>query len=126
MRRLVAWIAVPALSGIVVLASGCGIFSPRDPRPGGGSGVLCLTPNSPNDVVTNVLENYASLPGVTCYGSMLDTSFTFHPDAADSIDAGTDTVFANWTRDIEHAWPATSRPTPHSTSWRSIPITPRP
>jgi hypothetical protein len=62
---------------------------------------VCLTPNAPNDVVSNVLGNYASLAGVTCYAAMLDTSFTFHPDAADSIDAGTDTVYAHWTRDIE-------------------------
>ena len=85
----------------VVLVAGCGLFSPRDPRPGGGAGVNCLTPNSPNDVVSNILSNYGSLPGVTCYASMIDTSFTFHPDDRDSTDAGTDTVYAHWTRDIE-------------------------
>jgi len=32
---------------------------------------------------------------------MLDASFAFHPDAADSNDALPDTVYANWNRDIE-------------------------
>ena len=83
------------------LAGGCGLFEPRDPRPGGGPGVSCATPNSPDNVVANVLNHYPELAGVTCYTDMLDASFAFHPDAADSNDALPDTVYANWNRDIE-------------------------
>lgn len=97
MGRAATW----ALAALASQILGCGIFSPRDPRPGGGAGVVCITPNTPGNVVSNVLAHYASLAGVTCYTSMLDTSFTFHPDAADSIAALPDTVFANWTADIE-------------------------
>ena len=97
----VARMTVLALAALAPQMLGCGIFSPRDPRPGGGPGVVCVTPNSPGDVVSNVLAHYASLPGADCYSSMLDTSFTFHPDAADSIDAGQDTVYAHWTAGVE-------------------------
>jgi hypothetical protein len=86
---------------LVAVAAGCGLFKPRDPRPGGGPGVNCATPNSPDNVVSNVTAHYAELAGVSCYTDMLDTSFTFHPDAADSIEALPDTVFNHWTRDIE-------------------------
>ena len=79
---------------------GCGLFKPRDVRPGGGAGVPCPAPNSPDDVVTNLLANYASSVGLECYTSMLDDSFTFHPDAADSL-AAPDTVYVNWTRAVE-------------------------
>ncbi len=93
--------AIFALATLALQGLGCGIFTPRHERPGGGAGVPCVTPNSANDVVSNVLAHYASLAGATCYSSMLDASFSFHPDAADSIDALPDAVFANWTRDIE-------------------------
>jgi hypothetical protein len=94
-----------ALGAVIALlltcALGCGLFKPRDPRPGGGPGVNCATPNSPDNVLANVVNHYAELAGVSCYTDMVDTSFAFHPDAADSLDAGTDTVFAHWTHDVE-------------------------
>jgi len=105
MRRVTAvQMTVLALAALAPQMHGCGIFSPRDPRPGGGQAIVCLTANTPDDVVSNVLAQYASFPGHECYSSMLDTSFTFHPDAADSIDAATagqGTVYANWTASVE-------------------------
>ena len=80
---------------------GCGLFKPRDPRPGGGPGSNCLFANTPDNVVTNIIDHYAAVDGITCYTAMLDTSFVFHPDATDSIEALPDTVFANWNRDVE-------------------------
>jgi len=103
-RAAAARMTVWALAALASQTLGCGIFSPRDPRPGGGQAVVCLTPNTPGDVVSNVIAQYASFPGHTCYSSMLGTSFTFHPDAADSIDAATagqDTVYANWRASVE-------------------------
>jgi hypothetical protein len=102
MRRFWAQ-GVTATAAILALAlvAGCGLFEPRDPRPGGGPGVNCATPNSPDNVVSNIVNHYAELAGVTCYTDMLDTSFTFHPDPADSSEALPDTVFNHWTRDIE-------------------------
>ena len=105
MRRVtVVRMTVLALAALAPQMHGCGIFSPRDPRPGGGQAVVCLTANTPGDVVSNLLAQYASFPGHECYSSMLDTSFTFHPDAADSIDAATagqGTVYAHWTASVE-------------------------
>jgi len=93
----------PALVALVLLAHvvGCGLFKPRNPLPGGGPGSSCLTPNTPDNVVVNVIDHYAAVNGITCYTSMLDPTFAFHPDAADSIEALPDTVFANWNRDVE-------------------------
>jgi len=82
---------------------GCGLFSPRDPLSGGGPGTVCLTPTTPAAVIANVQVNYALPAGRTCYEQMLDNTFVFHPDVADSIEALPDTVFAHWTRDVEIA-----------------------
>ena len=82
--------------------SGCGLFKPRDPEPGGAVSD-CLAPSGsagPNNVVTNVVSHYASVAGLTCYSSMLDTSFAFHPDPADSIEA-LPGIFDNWNREDE-------------------------
>src|SRR5882762_9735873 len=89
------------LAVFLTQATGCGLFQPRPPRPGGGGGVTCLVPNTPDLVMANVRLHYGSLQGVTCYSSMLDTAFVFHPDASDSISALPDTVYAHWTRGIE-------------------------
>ncbi len=80
---------------------GCGLFNPRDPLSGGGPGTVCLTPTTPSAVVANVQVNYALPAGVTCYTSMLDAAFAFHPDGADSLEALPDTVYAHWNRDVE-------------------------
>ncbi len=84
-----------------LVLTGCGLFEPRDPRPGGGVGVSCLVPNTPENVIANLLDHYASGPGLTCYVSMLDSAFLFHPDGQDSIEALPDTVYASWNRDVE-------------------------
>jgi ketosteroid isomerase-like protein len=86
---------------ILIVAGGCGLFKPRDPRPGGGAVVPCATPNSPNDVVTNILNHYADALGVGCYVDMLDDSFAFHPDLTDSSEAIQPNVFVNWNKSVE-------------------------
>src|SRR6185503_21302674 len=85
MRRTESHQALLALLAfLLALVAGCGLFKPRDPRSGGGPGVNCATPNSPDNVVANILAHYAELAGTTCYSDMLDASFAFHPDATDS------------------------------------------
>lgn len=86
---------------LVVQATGCGLFKPRDPLPGGGPGSGCLTPNTPDNVISNIIDHYAAVNGITCYTSMLDPTFAFRPDVADSIEALPDTVFSNWNRNVE-------------------------
>jgi hypothetical protein len=100
-RRAQGVAGLTVLTALAVLVAGCGLFEPRDPIGAGGPGVNCATPNSPENVVSNVVNHYAELAGVNCYSDMLDTAFTFHPDAADSIEALPDTVYNHWTRDIE-------------------------
>jgi len=85
---------------LLAVMTGCGLFDTRAVKPGGGPGVPCATPNSPDDVVSNVVQNYANLAGLTCYTSMLDPIFLFHPDGSDSNDAPPGT-YLNWTRDVE-------------------------
>lgn len=98
MRATLAY-ATLALLGLV---AGCGLFEPRDPRPGGGPGVNCATPNSPDNVVANIVNHYAELAGVSCYTDMLDETFLFHPDLTDSSEVPPgDMVFVNWNRDVE-------------------------
>jgi hypothetical protein len=87
--------------GMLALIAGCGLFKPRDPLPGGGPSVSCLTPNTPDNVISNVVARYATVSGVTCYTQMIDTSFAFHPDPADSLLAGEPTPYANWNHDVE-------------------------
>ena len=87
------------LFGVAAL-SGCGLFKTRSPVNVGG-GVPCATPNSPDDVVANLVARYGELQGITCYSEMLDSRFLFHPDPQDSIQELPDTVYANWTRDVE-------------------------
>jgi hypothetical protein len=95
-------VLLPAIF-LVSQMTGCGLFEPRDPRPGGGGpSVNCATPNSPDSVVSNVVDHYADLASVSCYTDMLDPSFAFHPDVADSNELRPgDTAYVNWTRDVE-------------------------
>ena len=79
---------------------GCGLFKLRDPL-SGGPGVPCRTPNTPDDVVANIVERYAEVEGLTCYTEMLDPLFVFHPDTQDSIQALPDTVYVNWNKGVE-------------------------
>ncbi len=93
--RCVGWAITFAFS------AGCGLFQPRDPREAAGPGIVCLTPNTTDDVVVNVTRNYGRVDGLTCYISMLDAAFAFHPDPADSLEALPDTVYSNWTATVE-------------------------
>src|SRR5438046_1411767 len=90
-----------AVIALTPLMLGCGLFKTREPLPGGGSGTPCPTPTSPDVTVSNVLERYGDIAGVPCYVSMLDGSFQFHADVSDSNEALPDSVFSNWTRDVE-------------------------
>ena len=99
-RAAVVRAAALALAVMAPQILGCGLFKPRDVRPGGGAGVPCPAPNTPDEVVSNLLANYASSVGLDCYLSMLDEAFTFHPDGQDSLQAG-DSVYVNWTKAVE-------------------------
>jgi hypothetical protein len=96
LRNLIVLLTLIQLAGM----SGCGLFKPRDPDPGGGGASDCLTPNAPDNALTNVVRHYGIVTGITCYSSMLDSSFAFHPDVTDSIEA-LPGIFSGWNRDVE-------------------------
>lgn len=92
--------AVAALLLLLPLA-GCGLFEPRDPRPATDTGPRCRGLTAPDSLAINIEEQYGTLAGVTCFTSILDNSYLFHPDVQDSIDALPDSIYRNWNRTIE-------------------------
>jgi hypothetical protein len=91
-----------ALGTVCVLAAlaGCGLFDTRDPRVPGAVGERCRNPTDPDSVVQNILVHYGRQSGTSCYNSMLDSGFVFHPDPTDS--SANPTPFATtWNRAIE-------------------------
>jgi len=68
----------------------CGLFEPRKPNrpPPLPSGCRSLTGTQAIfDNIEDPNVGYGRLAGLTCYSSMLDTSFLFHPDPQDSSQA---------------------------------------
>jgi hypothetical protein len=87
--------------GLLLLAGGCGLFDPRDPKPSTSPGTGCHGLTSPDSLIANVQEHYGSPPGLTCFSTVLDDGFLFHPDIQDSIDALPDSIYRTWNREIE-------------------------
>jgi len=94
--KLALFFAITAFTSM----AGCGLFRPRNPV-SVGPGVTCRTPNTPDEVVANIVERYAEVQGLTCYAEMLDSRFAFHPDPQDSIQSLPDSVYSNWNKDVE-------------------------
>jgi len=94
-QGLLAAAAVLAFAGI----AGCGLFDTRDPRVPGISGERCRNLTDPDSLVENITVHYGQKSGTSCYSSMLDTAFAFHPDPTDS--SNNPDPFAGWNRDIE-------------------------
>ena len=71
---------------ICLTAGACGLFetrTPEQPPPPTEEGCRSLT-GLTSAVVFNIEDFYGRGTGRTCYESMLDTSFVFHPDPQDS------------------------------------------
>jgi hypothetical protein len=82
----------------------CGLFEPREPNrpPPLPSGCRSLTGSLA--IFANIEDpsvGYGRVSGLTCYGSMLDTSFVFHADPQDSAQALPLTPFIGWDETIE-------------------------
>jgi hypothetical protein len=93
-----------ALLALALVAAGCSLFEPRDPEEPTTPSVRCRTRSTADSVIALVEESYGTLSGISCYGSSLDAIFAFHPDPADSIEAGQPggvSPYANWNRDVE-------------------------
>lgn len=86
MRRIVLGVAL----GVVgAAAGGCGLFDTRDPEepPPPVAGCRPLTGGPIAAVIPNIEDFYGRGSSATCYISMLDTTFAFHPDVQDSTQA---------------------------------------
>ena len=88
-----------------MLALGCGLFDPREPRP---STPIVLVPcrvlTSPDSVIANLVGHYGRTQGLTCYGSLVDPGFLFFPDTQDSLERTNPPApspFENWNRNVE-------------------------
>jgi hypothetical protein len=88
-------------AGFVVGA--CGLFQAREPLqpPPPATGCRALTGGPTAAVIPNTEEFYGRTSGESCYNSMLDTSFVFHPDGIDSSQALPSTPFIAWNDSVE-------------------------
>lgn len=103
MRRMrtAVWSALFVVAGVAVGA--CGLFETRNPAQPlpPASGCRPLTTGPTSAVVPNTEEFYGKAGGITCYNSVLDTSFIFHPDPTDSSQALPQTPYVGWDEIVE-------------------------
>lgn len=102
MCRVLAAVRRTIVVASCLAAGACGLFEPRDPAPlmPPPQGCRPLTTGT-LAVVLNTQEFYGRAAGLTCYSSMLDPSFMFHPDGQDSSQALPQTPFIAWTDSVE-------------------------
>jgi hypothetical protein len=94
--------------GILLTATGlvaaCGLFETRNPEQPPPPVQECRPLNgSTGALALNIQDFYGKLEGLTCYSSMLDTTFIFHPDPQDSSQALPNTPFIAWSDSVEAA-----------------------
>lgn len=81
---------------------GCGLFEPRDPRDEiPVTGERCRNLAEPDSLVDNTVVHYGRQTGLSCYASMIDAGFVFHPDTQDDLEAPDPNPYVGWNRDIE-------------------------
>lgn len=100
-RRLALAAAVLALGGVAA----CGLFEAREPNKPlpPATGCRALTGGPIAAVIPNIEDFYGRLSGQTCYNSVLDSTFFFHPDGIDSSQALPSTPYIGWTDSVEVA-----------------------
>lgn len=95
------------LAALAVLAVGCGLFEPRQPKI---ASVVppppCLARLDPDSVLVNIVVHYARAGD--CYAAQLADSaattlpgFHFHPDIQDSLESPPRNPFAGWNKSVE-------------------------
>lgn len=102
-RRAHAALAL-AIPAVLAALAGCSLFEPRDPETGGGPTKPCPSRSAPDSLIAIVQQSYGDASNLTCYPTALDASFAFHPDPADSIEAGDVggvSPYANWNQEVE-------------------------
>ena len=77
----------------------CGLFETRDPAEPEVPSQDCRPLTGSVAVTLNVEDSYGRSSLLTCYTSMLDTSFVFHPDPQDSLQ--NPDLFLGWDEVVE-------------------------
>ena len=92
-----------AIIWITLAIGACGLFETRKPTKPAPPTTGCrpLTSSPTMAVIPNVEDFYGRPGGVTCYSSLLDTSFVFHPDPQDSAQALPQTPYVGWDEVVE-------------------------
>ena len=92
-----------AIAGISFAIGACGLFETRKPTKPAPPTTGCrpLTSSPTMAVIPNVEDFYGRTGGITCYSSVLDTSFVFHPDPQDSAQALPQTPYVGWDELVE-------------------------
>ena len=102
-RRIISR-AATALTFLVALLAGCGLFEPRDPRDTDGvSGPRCRNRSDPDSLYENIVVHYGQPASGSCYADMIDTGFVFTPDLQDYSEAPPppNNPYDGWNRNIE-------------------------
>lgn len=85
--------------GAALLLPGCGLFKTRNPqKPTATSN--CPARTTADNLVLTIRQSYGDSTAVTCYTSILDPAFEFHPDPADSLEDPTP-FSTPWTQSVE-------------------------
>jgi len=103
MRRIRAIVWCGFVAAVSLAAGGCGLFDTRNAaKPETPTeGCRPLTSGPTIAVIPNVEEFYGRSGAVTCYNSMVDSSFVFHPDPQDSSQALPQTPYVGWDETVE-------------------------
>jgi len=98
--RTILWSGT--IIGVCFAIGACGLFETRKPTepqtPTEGCRPLTTSPTLA--VIPNIQDFYGRVGSATCYSSMVDTSFAFHPDPTDSSLAPAGTYIA-WNDSVE-------------------------
>ncbi len=97
-RRTLLLIIITGMIFAILSGSGC-IFTPRNPEPPLDTDLDTVTPDDPQDVLTNMKVSLEALT-TTAYDQSLDDEFRFVANSADVPD-GTPTYFDDFDRDLE-------------------------
>jgi hypothetical protein len=93
------------VAAVCLAVGACGLFDTRNAvkpeTPTQGCRPLTSSPTAA--VIPNVEDFYGRPGAVTCYNSMLDAAFAFHPDPQDSSQALPQTPYIAWDDSVEAA-----------------------
>jgi len=95
----IRWLHGLAVTALVMGSVSCGLFETRDPQEPEQPDQDCLPLTNTATVTRNIETAYGRNALVTCYSSLIDPAFLFHPDAQDSLQ--NPLPFVGWNDQVE-------------------------